>query len=132
MSAASSSPGSPPTAVRALLSSSGTPCSAAVVSTQRKNWRAEPASSVPEVDVTHSPYKERLAHRMGPVSRPVIAKIARHWYTFSDMHQVSKNVVYNPGPGDATYGMSWEDRTSVTRAVNGSTIWLRHEMAGHR
>ncbi|MGW4125760.1 hypothetical protein [Nocardia sp. NPDC004711] len=73
--------------------------------------------SVPEVDVTRSPYKERLAHRMSPVSHPVIAKIARQWYTFSDVHQVSRNVVYNPGPGDATYGMSWEDRTSVTHSV---------------
>ncbi len=74
-------------------------------------------SAVPEVDVTRSPYRERLQRHMSGTGGPVFAKIARQWYTFSDIHQVSPNVVYNPGPGDAFYGMSWEDRTSITLSL---------------
>jgi hypothetical protein len=74
-------------------------------------------SAVPEVDVTRSPYRERLGRHMSGTGGPVIAKIARQWYTFSDIHQVSPNIAYNPGPGDATYGLSWEDRTSTTTSI---------------
>ncbi|WKK27818.1 hypothetical protein QZH56_37155 (plasmid) [Streptomyces olivoreticuli] len=77
-------------------------------------------ASVPVVDPKRSPYREWLEEYAGSLGSVVVARPQRQWYTFNDLHQVSPNRAYNPGPGETAYGMSWTDTTSVTTSIEFS------------
>jgi hypothetical protein len=80
---------------------------------------AESWSSVPTVNPSSNPYRERLERYAASnyLHGIVIARPHRQWYTFADVSQVSENVVVNPGPGTAHYGMDWSQTASHTHSV---------------
>lgn len=96
-----------------------TPNFAAIDERLRVRLAGRAWADVPVIDPTVNPYRERLqryAQSMS-LSRIVIARPQRQWYTYADLYQVSENVVVNPGPGTANYGMNWSQSTSHTHSV---------------
>ncbi|MGW1769573.1 hypothetical protein ACWCQL_36710 [Streptomyces sp. NPDC002073] len=73
--------------------------------------------SFPVVDPAKAPYAEWLIEGGKGV---VIVRPDKQWFTYSPQHQVSPNKVFNPGPGEAQYGMNWSDSVSYQHSIGVS------------
>lgn len=74
--------------------------------------------SIPVIDPTKAPYDEWLSG--GGSKAVVVVRPDKQWFTYSPQHQVSPNKVFNPGPGEAQYGMSWSDSYSYQHSLGVS------------